>query len=378
MSVYKRPGAETYSFDFRWRGHRFHGSTGCTSKREAEKWEKAEKERIKAIQADPAKTLTFGRAVTMYWDEVGQHRSRPKSVSSIMGWLQKHIGIDTPITEIDGALVARLVALRRGDRRKMKSDGGVILAPVAAGTVNRNMLEPLRSIMLRAENVWGIRVQRIEWNKLRLKEPQERVREASEAEENDILALVPEGYREAVQFAILTGCRRAELLGLTWKDVNFFSRDFRVTGKGGLSRTIPMTQEVFDLLKGEFGNHTEAVFTYVAYASREGKKKGQRYPITKAGLSNAWGRNVRGKVPNFKFHDTRHTAATRLVRATGSIKLAQKLLGHAKITTTTRYAHVTHEDLRQALEAVSTAKSPTQIATENEQAAANGEKKRTF
>lgn len=376
MSIYKRPGAETYSYDFRWRGHRFHGSTGCATKRDAEKWEKAEKERIKAVQIDATKALTFGRAVTMFWQEVGKHRARPKSVSSILAWLQKNIGSDTPLSEIDASLVARLVALKRGERRKAKTSAGTVMVPVAPATVNRNMLEPLRSILIRADDVWGIRVQRIEWNKLRLNEPQERVREANVSEETDILSLVAPGYREAIRFALLTGCRRGELLGLRWRDVNFFSRDFRVTGKNDRSRTIPMTQEVFDLLKGEFGNHSDAVFTYVATANKDGRHKGQRYPITASGFSNAWGRNVRGKVPDFKFHDTRHTAATRLVRTTGSIKLAQKLLGHAKITTTTRYAHVTHEDLRRALEAVSTAQSPTQNATPNEEIAANARRDR--
>lgn len=365
MSVYKRPGAEVYSYDFRWRGHRFHGSTGCGNKRDAEKWEKAERDRLKASQIDTTKPMTFGAATTKFWEEVGQHRSKPLAMWSILGWLQRNIGSSKPIREIDDALVAKLVAKKRGDTRKARRGGKVDMIHVAPATVNRNMLEPLRAILNRASEFWGQSIGKVAWEKHRLKEPQERVREASIVEEAEIMALVPESYRPAVAFAILTGCRRGEIIGLTWQDVNFFARDLRVTGKGDKSRTIPMSQEVFDLLWSLRGHHDESVFTYVEKLGRMGRAKGSRYPITKAGLGNAWGRSVRGKIANFTFHDTRHTAATRLVRQTGSIKLAQKLLGHSNITTTTRYAHVTHDDLRNGLEAVSAAKSATQTPTDS-------------
>lgn len=64
-------------------------------------------------------------------------------------------------------------------------------------------------------------------------------------------------------------------------------------------------------------------------------------------------------VENFHVHDLRHTAATRLLRTTGNLVMSQKLLGHSQITTTTRYAHVTKDDLRQAMEDVENAKDST-------------------
>ena len=44
-------------------------------------------------------------------------------------------------------------------------------------------------------------------------------------------------------------------------------------------------------------------------------------------------------IQNIRFHDTRHTFATRLVRAGVDIVSVQHLLGHSKITMTARYAH---------------------------------------
>jgi len=59
-------------------------------------------------------------------------------------------------------------------------------------------------------------------------------------------------------------------------------------------------------------------------------------------------------VENFRFHDTRHTAATRVLRAS-NLKVAQRLLGHADIATTTKYAHALDDDIRAALNAAADA-----------------------
>ena len=54
---------------------------------------------------------------------------------------------------------------------------------------------------------------------------------------------------------------------------------------------------------------------------------------------------------DLRLHDLRHTAATRTLRATGNLAMAQRQLGHARIETTSRYAHVLDDDLRAGLNA---------------------------
>ena len=55
-------------------------------------------------------------------------------------------------------------------------------------------------------------------------------------------------------------------------------------------------------------------------------------------------------LPYTNFHTLRHTAVTWILKATGDIRLAQKIVGHKDIKTTTRYAHVLDEDKRSGLE----------------------------
>ena len=54
----------------------------------------------------------------------------------------------------------------------------------------------------------------------------------------------------------------------------------------------------------------------------------------------------------YRFHDNRHTAATRILRTSKNLKTAQKLLNHARITKTAKYAHALDEEVLEAMNAV--------------------------
>ena len=68
-------------------------------------------------------------------------------------------------------------------------------------------------------------------------------------------------------------------------------------------------------------------------------------------------------IPDFRFHDNRHTALSRMTRVKG-LKAAQRLAGHASIASTARYAHCEHDELREAMERVeATHTGPTIVET---------------
>jgi integrase len=211
-----------------------------------------------------------------------------------------------------------------------------------------------------------------------LKEPQERVREASGGEEGQIMAQLERGYDEAMQFAFDSGCRRMEVIGLKKTDVDFFSRQFTVTGKGGKQRVIPMSDKLYAQLWRLRDTPTEYVFTYVAKRTlKRGKRsiaRGQHYPLTDAGLRTAQRRAIAASgVPNFRPHDTRHTNATRTLRAS-NLRVVQNLLGHADVSTTAKYAHAMVEDVRAALNAASPVESPVATGAAGDKMLADREK----
>ena len=80
---------------------------------------------------------------------------------------------------------------------------------------------------------------------------------------------------------------------------------------------------------------------------------GRRYPLTYSGVKTQWRRlRKRAGVDGFRFHDFRHDFGSKLLRETHNLKLVQRALNHADISTTTRYAHVLDEDVAAALESL--------------------------
>ncbi|MFG5121839.1 tyrosine-type recombinase/integrase [Methylorubrum sp. POS3] len=374
MSVYKRPDSSFYWCEFTIEGDRFRLSTGQTERRAAqlaEKQLKAEAKADRAAEKAQRKTWggkpapTMGYLVELYWEEVGKHHAVPKTTWRSLEWLVDHFGVDTLITEITGQRIAEMVAKRRGIRverdRKTTALREVPSDKVQNATVNRYAVDPLRKLFLRARDIWGYPVMSPKWGQYRLREPEERVREAVGTEEEDIVAALGPDYGRLFRFMMAAGCRAQGAL-VTWQQIDRLSMLIRVKNKGrdGQARfyTIPLTQHQLAILDEGLGHHPTHVFTYEQ--RRPGKnadgtpKLPQRLPITENGFKTQWRRHVRnaGIAEGFRRHDTRHTMGTRLVRTTGNLKLAQKQLGHSRIETTMRYAHVLVEDIRAGVEAM--------------------------
>src|SRR5262249_15768972 len=124
-------------------------------------------------------------------------------------------------------------------------------------------------------------------------------------------------------------------------------------GKGGKLITVPITATIREILWPLRGHHPERVFTYVAQRTRDGRVKGERHPLTYHGVKIAWRRlRKRAAVVGFRLQDFRHDPATKALRETGNLKLVQKMLNHASIKTTVRYAHVLDEEVAEAMERV--------------------------
>ncbi len=365
MSVYRPKKSPFYHYDFQHRGIRFAGSTGCASKRDAEAFERGKKDeaRVQALTltAQTDAPMAFAPAAARYYVEHGQHLrgEGPKSLKSIIGWLERELGPHTLLSAIGNDKIAQLVAIRRGQ-------------DVEPATVNRTVTQPLRKILFRARDVWAQNIQKIEWKRHLLKEPEERVRVLSAAEEIALFEHLRADYHPSVRYAIKSGCRLSEIVpgkhfpGLKWRDIDWGARTITVHGKGGKIGTIPITPGLRALLFPLQGHHPEFVFTYVCRRPSENRRRGQRYPITREGLKTEWRRTkADAKLLNYRFHDNRHTAATDLLRATGNLKTVQKLLRHANIATTAKYAHVLDDDVREGMEAAEKSRTKSRTSATN-------------
>lgn len=301
--------------------------------------------------------MTWGEARDRYWDEIGRHHAEGDSRNNTewsLDWLTGQIGRAKLIRDIGPREIAAVVARRRGDG-------------VKPATVNRSVTEPLRKVLRRAAEVWGEPVARITWSDHILPEPDERVRELSGDEEKRLLDNIRPDYLPLFLFSLASGIRMSGCLALRWSDIDWGNRTVRIQGKGGKHYTIPLSSEMRVILWPLRGHDPEIVFTYAVQRNRGGRMRGECRPITVAGLKtefrrareaaglpSTWEDAERG----YRWHDNRHTRATRLLRQTGNLKMVQRMLGHRRIETTAKYAHVTMDDLRTALDAEAVTRSP--------------------
>jgi integrase len=146
-----------------------------------------------------------------------------------------------------------------------------------------------------------------------------------------------------------------------------------VHGKGGTVDYLPLPDSAMAILRGKRDRHPTMVFTYEATGKPKDRhpslKKGERVPMKPDTLSTAYwrARKAAGLAEaDLRLHDIRHTAATRLTRDSGNLKLTQKMLRHKRITTTARYAHATEDDLRTAMNRAAPVAGPVEQQADGE------------
>lgn len=148
-----------------------------------------------------------------------------------------------------------------------------------------------------------------------------------------------------IRFLILTGARKREVLDAIWVDIDFEQRLWRIPKtKSGKIRHIPLSGEalkVLNELRVKAVTGREPIFANPA----TGK------PFIS--IFYSWDAcRKRAGLPEFRIHDLRHSFASFLVNAGRSLYEVQQLLGHADIRTTSRYAHLSRDTLRDAVEVV--------------------------
>ena len=112
--------------------------------------------------------------------------------------------------------------------------------------------------------------------------------------------------------------------------------------KNGTRRTIPLNATVYELLAAK--QATTGALRGPVFRTPLGNELQLRYLVREF----CEARNRAG-IPDFRFHDMRHTFATRLVQRGVDLYKVQRLLGHKTSMMTQRYAHHSPESLREGV-----------------------------
>ncbi len=143
----------------------------------------------------------------------------------------------------------------------------------------------------------------------------------------------------------LTGIRQAELLSLTDNDIDFGSKQIKVTGKRDKQRIIPFGPELetcirdyLDARYTEFGQGFDHLFI---------NPKGR--PLNPRQLWGIVNEKLTAVTTTYKRspHVLRHTFATAMLNNGADLVSIQKLLGHTNLNTTQVYTHVSFEELKK-------------------------------
>ncbi len=232
------------------------------------------------------------------------------------------------------------------------------LTEVAPATVNRE-LEVLRHLFNLAER----------WDKFFEKNPVSQAkliplnnqmeRILTPEEEEKLIKASGPSLRAILLCALNTGMRKGEIISLTWTNVDLENRVITLehtNTKTKKTRKIPINTRLRKILLEQ--RLKTGSSEYVFHSS-----SGTPY-MRQDSLNRAFeGAKKRAKITGLRFHDLRHTAATRMVEAGASIVAVSKILGHSSLAVTMRYAHP-DDSLKDAVEKLAFYNSVTDKSTD--------------
>jgi len=280
--------------------------------------------RFQLVEYDP--DITVGAIAAKFLASGSAHAHHNYHSRFLLGFFS-----DTPALRVTKALAEEF-------RRKRKEFN----PQIKDASINRD-LSVLRHILY-----WAVDEQLLATNPLaRLKMPKERrIRRQilSVAEELSLVGVAKDHLRDMIVIALDTGMRRGEITSQRWEDIDFSQKIISVTHSktpGGESREIPLTARLYALLL-ERRRPDGAVIEF----------DGQPIRIVKTtwrtALKNA-------KIRHVRFHDLRHTFATRLMEAGVLQEVRMALMGHspaAKIHAV--YSHIELPIKREAIRKLET------------------------
>ncbi len=332
MGLYKR--GSFYWFTIKTDGKRIQKSTGTNNRRLAE-----------AIYAKVKTQIKEGK-----WFEVCEAKQH-----TFDEMMEKYLREHSAINKAEGSYVNDVCYLRH----LSEVFSGLTLDKIIPRLINeykgKRISEGIKPATLKNElvclsHVFNIAIREWEWTninpvkKIKIPNPNnQRDRWLTYEEQKKLLDACydREWLKDVIIFDLNTGLRQGEIMNLQWSDIDMSRKTVIIhKTKNKEKRTIPLNETVMELLKAKSKVVSIKGYVFSQHGTELTRIKIQRQFSTAL---------KRARITNFRFHDLRHTFATRLAQAGVDLYTISKLLGHKDIKMTQRYAHHCPESLRRGV-----------------------------
>ncbi len=193
--------------------------------------------------------------------------------------------------------------------------------------------------------------------KIELSKQEQRQVEFLETDELDRLLAGPSSQqglvalrdRAILELLFSTGLRVSELAGLKSENVNLKRDEFTVRGKGGKLRVVYLSSTAKESLQEYLAHRRDASpYLFISH-DRAQKGRGQSGGLTPRSIQRLVEHYAvqAGITKHITPHTLRHTFATDLLMGGADIRSVQSMLGHASITTTQIYTHITNRQMKE-------------------------------
>ena len=320
MAIHKN--GKNFYYNFQYKGNRFQRSTRTDNYDRAyeiylEKKNQITSHRFKYIDK------TFKELVDHYYNSYSNNDQRA------LDWFLKHLG-DRKLEEISGPELKQLQEFKA--------------IRVKGSTVNRQFAI-IRSLLNKAVTDLGWLSQVPKFKKEKELEPPKKVLSAHEQEK--LMRYLPPHLKRIVIFALNTGLRKSTIVNLNYDMYDFSERKLYIPAeimKTKKSLNIPLHLEAHKaIMNTEYGSiHTRGLGTYLKNRpifTYNGKR------IKDPGAS-AWRRAKKKAGIDIRFHDLRHTWATRCIEVGMSVAYVQYLGGWSSPKMMQRYISISPENLK--------------------------------
>lgn len=351
MSVYKKKNGKWY-FQFMVKGERKHGlCDGAKNKQDAQSIEDTEKfilrQQQNGIIPKREKKIKFSSLIKLYEQYSMNNKKSYKNDIYTLKLLKNYFGDSICAQEILPKNIESFKTYLRVTRKNKNS------------TINR-YLEILSKMFNLGISNKAVRSNPIEGVAF-LKEENHKVRFLTRDEEIELFKAIEKTFvvtdkitrrkkeiqpylylKPIITWALHTGMRKNEILKCKKHYVNFEQRSIELLEtKSGKSRKVPISNKLYKIIEEFFQQTPDS--EYLILNPETDKPYVDIKKAFHAVLDIA-------KIKHFRFHDLRHTAATRMIAGGADLNTVKEILGHSSLAMLQRYVHVMPELKVRAIE----------------------------